>query len=665
MGLRPLIAQFNASALASDNGDVGHQKKCFGMEYPQHCVKYYGPHPTSCLKTIWSHFECLELGTKYPDKLTTEEHQRYDKQTLREVISDFENTRNKADSASKQHQQYCFGMEYPLHCTLYYGPHPVECLVTIWILELCLPDGHKHPTKLSNDALERHDQMNQREIISEFKSIKSSADEGDHDNQNFCFGMAYPKHCNEYYGPYIIDCLKTIWEMVRCLPDGSKFPSKLDSAEIDGFNGMGLTPLIELFNTSALSADKGDVKFQQECFGLEYPEGCVNYYGPHPMECLITIWKSFECLELGSRFPEKLPRSELQRIDNLNIREVTAEFKVIRNDADNNNKESQVYCFGMEYPLHCLKYYGPHPVNCLETMWISARCINEGKKHPTKLSQTDLTRLDGNNLREIINEFNGTKSSADNGDVENQNFCFGLPYPAHCDKYYGPYSVECLTTIWTSVRCLPEGEEYPHKLSESAIAAFTEMGLRPLIAQFNASALASDNGNVGHQKKCFGMEYPKHCVKYYGPHPTSCLKTIWSHFECLELGTKYPDKLTTEEHQRYDKQTLREVISDFENTRNKADSASKQHQQYCFGMEYPLHCTLYYGPHPVECLVTIWILELCLPDGHKHPTKLSNDALERHDQMNQREIISEFKSIKSSADEGDHDNQNFCFGMGQ
>nr|XP_039272245.1 uncharacterized protein LOC120346544 [Styela clava] len=554
-------------------------------------------------------------------------------------------------------------MEYPFHCTLYYGPHPVECLVTIWILELCLPDGHKHPTKLSNEVLERHDQMNQREIISEFKSIKSSADEGDHDNQNFCFGMAYPKHCDEYYGPYIIDCLKTIWEMVRCLPDGSKFPPKLDSAEIDGFNGMGLTPLIELFNTSALSADKGDVNFQQECFGLEYPEGCVNYYGPHPMECLITIWKSFECLELGTRFPEKLSESELERIDNLNIRNVTSEFRNIRNAADSANQDSQMYCFGMKYPLHCLKYYGPNPVNCLETIWKSARCIEEGVKHPPKLEESELTRRGKQNLREIIDEFNATKSAADTGNVDNQNDCFGLPYPNHCDKYYGPYSVECLTTIWTSVRCLPEGDEYPHKLSENAVTAFTEMGLRPLIAKFNATSLASDNGDTDHQLKCFGMEYPQHCTKYYGSHPVSCLKTIWSDFECLDFGTKYPDKLMEDELERYDTFTLREIIADFENTRKQADKASLQHQQYCFGIDYPLHCTLYYGPHPLDCLITIWISARCLLAGEKHPTKLTQDVLDQHDEKNLREIINEFNATKSAADSDDKDSQKYCFGL--
>lgn len=38
-------------------------------------------------------------------------------------------------------------------------------------------------------------------------------------------------------------------------------------------------------------------------------------------------------------------------------------------------------------------------------------------------------------------------------------------FPDTCPTFYGPHSVQCLNTVWLSVGCLPEGENYPQKLS--------------------------------------------------------------------------------------------------------------------------------------------------------------------------------------------------------
>lgn len=52
-----------------------------------------------------------------------------------------------------------------------------------------------------------------------------------------------------------------------------------------------------------------------------------------------------------------------------------------------------------EYPLHCTRYYGPHPMPCLETIWKSVKCLPEGHRYPSKLATTELDRLDVTDLR--------------------------------------------------------------------------------------------------------------------------------------------------------------------------------------------------------------------------------------------------------------------------
>lgn len=106
--------------------------------------------------------------------------------------------------------------------------------------------------------------------------------------------------------------------------------------------------------------------------------------------------------------------------------------------------------FGIsEYPEHCIRYYGPHPVECLVTIWDSLECLIEGIHHPSKLGTDELLRIDDLNIRyialsrfsvsfyfpliysqcmfrQVINETNTTRELSDDGNVMSQLECFGL-----------------------------------------------------------------------------------------------------------------------------------------------------------------------------------------------------------------------------------------------
>lgn len=55
-------------------------------------------------------------------------------------------------------------------------------------------------------------------------------------------------------------------------------------------------------------------------YNVEYPEDCDNYYGPHSMECLKTMWNESKCVVEGYQYPQNLSTEELQTLDILNIR---------------------------------------------------------------------------------------------------------------------------------------------------------------------------------------------------------------------------------------------------------------------------------------------------------------------------------------------------------
>lgn len=101
---------------------------------------------------------------------------------------------------------------------------------------------------------------------------------------------------------------------------------------------------------------------------------------------------------------------------------------------------------------------------------------------------------------------------------------------------------------------------------------------------------------------------------------------------------------------------------------------------------YPQNCTKFYGPHQLDCLVTIWINATCVVEGYKYPRKLSTSRLNELDTWNIRyfthtsyvfkgvivilcswfrSIIEYFNAIATSADDGSRINQTYCFGMGE
>lgn len=59
---------------------------------------------------------------------------------------------------------------------------------------------------------------------------------------------------------------------------------------------------------------------QDSIFVSEYPDNCTNYYGPHPVDCLVTIWLTANCLSAGHKYPYNLTLGELEVLDNMNLR---------------------------------------------------------------------------------------------------------------------------------------------------------------------------------------------------------------------------------------------------------------------------------------------------------------------------------------------------------
>ncbi|XP_077971341.1 uncharacterized protein LOC144425697 [Styela clava] len=663
LNIREVIEEFNETFIAADNGDPDNQTFCLGLVFPANCTNYYGPHSIDCLETIWLSAKCLEEGSKYPVKRITADLNRLDTLDIRKVTEEFNNTFISADDGDPENQTFCLGIVYPTNCSNYYGPHAVECLETIWLLAKCLEEGSKYPEKIGETDLDRLDELNIREVIEEFNETFIAADNGDPDNQTFCLGLVFPANCTNYYGPHSIDCLETIWLAAKCLEEGSKYPVKRNTDDLNRLDTLDIREVTEEFNNTFISADDGDPENQTFCLGIAYPANCTNYYGPHSVECLGTIWLSAKCLEEGSKYPEKRDETDLNRLDELNIRELIEEFNGTFIAADNGDPDNQTFCLGMVFPANCTNYYGPHSIDCLETIWLAAKCLEEGSKYPLKRNTEDLSRLNTQDIREITMEFNNTFISADDGDPENQTFCLGIVYPANCSNYYGPHSIDCLDTIWISVKCLEEGSKYPEKRDETDLNRLDELNIREVTKEFNETFIAADNGDADNQTFCLGLVFPTNCTNYYGPHSIDCLGTIWLAAKCLEEGSKYPVKRNTEDLNRLDTLNIREVTTEFNNTFISADDGDPENQNFCFGIVYPTNCSNYYGPHSVECLVTIWLSAKCLEEGTKYPDKRDETELDRLDELNIREVILEFNETFLAADHGDPDNQTFCLGL--
>jgi len=43
------------------------------LEFPVHCIAFWGPHSVECLIDIWLELGCLEEGVYFPDNLNSEQ----------------------------------------------------------------------------------------------------------------------------------------------------------------------------------------------------------------------------------------------------------------------------------------------------------------------------------------------------------------------------------------------------------------------------------------------------------------------------------------------------------------------------------------------------------------------------------------------------------------
>ncbi|XP_077971339.1 uncharacterized protein LOC120346538 [Styela clava] len=661
--LSDLLQQFEGLKSSAVNGDSISQRKCVGFAYPETCTNLDGPHTDACLISLWLIAGCSQEGTRHPQSLASAQREELNSMSLRNVIDDFNKTYEDAASGIDLKQLQCYGLVFPTHCMNYNGPHSIECLETIWLSAKCLEEGNDSPEKRDEIEFTRLNGLNLRDIINEFNNTFALADGGDEDKQMSCFGMVYPTSCINYYGAHSIDCLKTVWNSATCTPEGSEYPEKLSTPQHENLNNKNLKELATLFNALAQSANDGSEENQLKCFGIVYPENCENYYGSHSVDCLKTMWLSAKCTQQGSKYPEIRDTADLARLNGLNLREVLLEFNETYNAAESGDSANQDFCFGMAYPINCAKYYGSHSLECLETIWLSAKCLEEGSKYPNKLDETELNKLNELNLREVSLEFTNIFDAAESGDVDSQGYCLGISYPESCVNYYGPHALNCLNTMWLTAKCLLEGSKYPEKRDETDLSRLNGLNLREVIIEFNNTFISAENNDPDNQNYCLGLVYPDECTNYYGPHPVDCLKTIWFSVKCLVEGTWFPEKRDASEIARLGDLDIRELILEFNNTFNTAENGDVNSQEHCHGISYPENCQKYFGPHSLECLETMWLSARCLREGSKFPAKRDSNDLSRLDGLNIREVVSEFNYTYLVADNGDSNEQTFCFGI--
>ena len=55
---------------------------------------------------------------------------------------------------------------------------------------------------------------------------------------------------------------------------------------------------------------------------LGFPEYCSNYYGPHSLDCLRSIWKKVGCSLFGLEEPGKLDLENIKLLQSMNLRYV-------------------------------------------------------------------------------------------------------------------------------------------------------------------------------------------------------------------------------------------------------------------------------------------------------------------------------------------------------
>nr|XP_026690763.1 uncharacterized protein LOC113474342 [Ciona intestinalis] len=95
------------------------------------------------------------------------------------------------------------------------------------------------------------------------------------------------------------------------------------------------------------SADGGDADNQLNCYGIEFPDNCASYNGPHSVECLTTIWESKGCLAEGTKAPFKLNAAEKEALDLLNFDDIGNNYETTHTEADGGDSDKGLECYGV------------------------------------------------------------------------------------------------------------------------------------------------------------------------------------------------------------------------------------------------------------------------------------------------------------------------------
>ncbi|XP_078486601.1 uncharacterized protein LOC144745010 isoform X3 [Ciona intestinalis] len=649
--------------LAADDGNDDHQLNCYGIVFPENCDTYYGPHSVECLTTIWESKGCLSEGTKAPVKLDTAEKHDLDLLNVDEVFVVFETVRMEADGGDKDKGLECYGIVYPENCDSYHGPHSIECLITIWEEVDCKVIGYRYPGNLTTADADALKSMNLTAVTENMEGVKSAADGGNVDHQLNCYGLVFPENCDTYYGPHSVQCLTTIWEWKGCLSEGTKAPVKLDHVGKEALDLLNVDEILDNFEIVRMEADGGDKDKGLECYGIVYPENCDSYHGPHSIECLITIWEEVDCKVKGYRYPGNLTTADADALKSMNLTAVRENMESVKLAADGGNDDHQLNCYGLVFPENCDTYYGPHSVECLTTIWISKGCLGEGTKAPVKLETNETEALDLLNVEEVLDNFELVQVEAHGGDKDKGLECYGIVYPENCDSYHGPHSIDCLITIWEEVDCKVKGYRYPSNLTTADADALKSMNLTAVRENMESVKLAADGGNDDHQLNCYGLVFPENCTTYHGPHTILCLTSIWESKGCLNEGTKAPVKLTTVEKDTLDLLSIDEVLNNFETVRIEADGGNDDKELECYGVVFPDNCTSFYGPHSIECLITIWEEVDCKVKGYRHPGNLTTADVDALKNSALRNVMQNMEGVKLAADGGNDDHQLNCYGL--
>uniref|UniRef100_F6PHY8 Uncharacterized protein n=1 Tax=Ciona intestinalis TaxID=7719 RepID=F6PHY8_CIOIN len=315
------------------------------------------------------------------------------------------------------------------------------------------------------------------------------------------------------------------------------------------------------------------------------------------MECLTTIWESKGCLSEGTKAPVKLSVAENDMLFLLNLNEVLDNFESVQMEADGGDIDKGLECYGIVYPENCHSYHGYHSIDCLITIWKEVDCKVKGFRYPANLTTADADVLKSTNLTAIRGNMEGVKTAADSGNDDHQLSCYGIVFPENCDAYYGPHSVECLTTIWESKGCLSEGTKAPVKLDLEEKEALGLLNIIEVLDSFNMFRIEADGGDKNKGLECFGLVYPGNCTSYHGPHSIDCLITIWEEVDCKVKGYRYPSNLTTDDAIALKSLNLRDITANMDSVKLAADIGNEDHQLNCYGFVFPDNCDTYYGLH--------------------------------------------------------------------